>query len=288
MKRLLLALLLFGIGCRRDPPPPIAHEPPPEIPALPAFPIAFEKEIDPRAYPAAEAPAATPRWDFNEKARHNYVVEQELINYSTTADKFGKTEMRSRTRGDGILEFLGGATRLARAYYKLSTREYWMNNEPVPAEHLNKQPPAKVEYVVAEDGTVKETKLLSGGDTQVLEFLVPLPGERTIDAVGDYRQKGTIRAKVTGYVRVERWLCARIEAEFEIDLAPALEDGSGSGRMKGHTVGYFAVEAGHYVSARAAISMAWNARVKYSKAGEPDKWNVGTMELHTLLTARLR
>lgn len=288
MKRLLFLLLLFPFGCRKEPPPPVPDEPTPEIPALPSLPIAFASQLDEENFPPTEANAGEVKWDFAEGKRYDYVLQQDMLNYSTTSDRFGKSELRSRIRGEGILEMLAGATRVARAYYKLTIREYEVNKELVPSEQLNKQPPAKIEFVVSEDGTIREAKQHSGGETQVLEFLLPMPGERNVDWRGSYRQKGTIRTKIAGFAKVDRWVCARIESEFELDLEPLLEDGSGLGKMKGRTVGYFAVETGHFAAVRSAVSMVYHSRQKFAKPGEPVKWNVATLESHTLLQARLR
>ncbi len=92
---------------------------------------------------------------------------------------------------------------------------------------------------------------------------------------------------LTGFARVERYRCARLETEFEMKLAPSATDGSGAGKMRGRVVAYFAVPEGCFVRIDAAVSFAYATRQKSSKPDRGEIWNVGTTESHTLIRARL-
>jgi hypothetical protein len=291
-KRLLSLLVLLILGCRRKTEPLWIDPPPPELPPLPVLRLAFEDRLDADPPPAAEPAAAALRWDFSPGAKYVYRIDQSMANLSTARDPFGTQRLRSTLRGEGIFEIQAGRERTAKAWYKLSLKEWLQNDQP---QDINKQPPAKIEWTLREDGSVAESKSHSGGEAEGLEFLFELPRgelrpgsrtERPHRSVGTYRITGTVATTLTGYARVERWTCARLVTEFSLVMGPPLDDGNGAGSMIGKIVAYFG--DGRFVRVDGAISFVWHTRQHYRNPGERPRWNVGTLESHTLLQARFQ
>lgn len=300
MNRSVLCLLLCSFCvCRKPPsPPPPPESPPPDLPPLPELSVAFRGDLDREpTSPAEPAESASCRWNFAPGAKYFYAIDQTIVNDSQTKDRFGNSRIRTTARGEGRLELDGSPSRVARALYKMTLRESVVDGVPMTPEQLNRQPAAKVECAFREDGSIEQSKTLSGGDAQALEFLFALPGrelrsgetfERPYRTYGTYRQTGTLSTKLTGFARVDRYRCARLETEFAMTLAPAATDGSGTGKMRGHGVAYLAIPEGCFVRIDAAVSFAYATRQKSTKPDRGDLWNVGTTESHTLIRARLQ
>lgn len=285
----LLALLLLA-ACRRKPPPAPDSDPVPGLPPLPEIVLAFEPEMDREASEPAQPPAQwTPCWDLGAGAKHVFRIDQRIMTRSTSKDRYGTAAIQSSVRGEGYVDIDG-----PRARYKMSLRESVVNGRP---QDVNEQPPAKIEYRLDEDGTVRDAKSHSGGDAQAVEFLFPLPdrplraGERTsrpYRAGGTYLQTGTVTVTLAAFVRSQGTFCARLDTDFAIDLAPASGDGSGLGKMRARTVAYFDVAARRFIRSDAAVSFVYHTRGRVSREGGGDLWSVGTIESHTLLRARLQ
>jgi len=280
--------LLLACACRRPPPPPVAPEPAPELPPLPALVLAFENELDREPPGPAEAPSESLlRWDFAPSARAAYRIDQHVLNRSTSKDKHGAAELRSSLRGDGYAEIFGSTSRVGAAHFKMTLRESIVNGQ---RQEVNRQPAAKIEYEVSEDGSIRESKKHSGGDSQALELLFALPAknlrhgeraERPIRRTAAYRETGESVAQLTGFVLLRGRTCARLVTETTIDLAPPAADGFGIGRMRTKTVAYFDVRDRRFLQSEAAASYAWHSRQLIQGV-----WTVGTLESHTLLRAR--
>lgn len=275
--------LLFSVplwlGCRRPPPPPpVQADPPPALPPLPELVLAFEKDLDVDPHPSAPAPATFElRWDLS--GQRGYRVDQQILNRSTSRDKFGEAALVSSLAGEGYVEFVGSTAR-----YKMSLTKYEVNGRP---QDVNRQPAAKVEYALSEDGSVRLAKRHSGGDAQTVEVLFPL-GSRQHERTGTYRETGHVTQTVGGFVLLRGRLCARLVTDSAIELSPLEADGSGIGRMRSRTIAYFDVRARCFVQSDAAVSFRWHSRILVTpQEGGPPSWTVGTLESHTILRARL-
>lgn len=277
MKRAVVSVLLLALAaCGQEPPPPPA--PPPLPPAIP--PPVIEKDPAPQAQdefialPAPETPEPL-RWDFSPGKRHVYEVAQTLTQAIDRAKGDVHTVTRERSRSRGVFEFAAGPSNTATVYIKIETQEAVVNEQPVPKEKLEEFKPTLLKCKVKEDGTAEEVQKLSGqADAQFFfDALLPLaPGEKKV-------KDGTVRTRLTGYFKVERYDCARLETEFS--FAP--ESPSMKTLLEGKTTGYFALRERRFVRVKLEARLSSRARTQ----GEKGAWIVNSLDTDTLFTLKL-
>jgi hypothetical protein len=201
----------------------------------------------------------------------------------------------ARTRSDGHLDVRGTGS-IGRVECKLSTREYSINAEP---QDVNKRPPILFTAEMEGGGRLADLRVLKGeADPVLFDVLLTLPpkplsvgasDERRVEIVqkGDRPgQSGTIRSTLTGYAKVERYECARLVTELDVEMTP-VPPAEGRGRSRGRVVAYFAIAERRIVRVDALIVTSVRTRSRVSHAGGPAVWSVGTLDATTRFTAQL-
>ena len=280
-KRLfLLSLCLwsgFLPGCGREtPPPPPPAGPEPELPAIGRLEPSEAVRIDEEKFLEIHPPPRPEplRWDFSPGRRYGYEVSQKLSQVTVVASGNDKAVTRSEDRNGGYFEFVaaGGGTALARV--KIQTRSSLIDGKPAPAEAIEKHPPTKFEARIGEDGVHTSGQKLGGASDPLifLDILLALQeGERESG-------NGKVLTRITGYFKIERHECARLESEFE--LAPSLD--SGRTLLRGRSVAYFALRERRFVRAEMAIAQAMRSRART----EQGAWVTRSTDLETAVRLR--
>jgi hypothetical protein len=227
-------------------------------------------EITPPANPAPL------RWDFAEGKRHVYEFSQTLRQHFERELGDVRDVKRTRDRNRGIFQFAATRPGVARVTIKVETEEAWVNDEAVAKEVLQKRSAAKFECLLRDDGTPLEIRKLGEEATDAEIFfdaLLPIaPGEKKL-------KDGKANTTLTGYFKVERHECARLETVFE--YAPRTEHGRSL--MRGRTVAYFALQDRRLVRAQTTCSLSSRGRALDDKG----RWVVNRLETETSFALKL-
>ncbi len=271
----LRAVLLLALAaCGKPPPPP--PEPEPELPPLGEVVPSDGVRIDETKYlEISPPPRLEPlRWDFSPGRRYGYAVTQKLSQVTVARAGDARTVARSEDRNGGYFEFVAAGDGTAMARVKIQTKESFVDGRPAPREAIERHPPTKFECRIGEDGVPTDGRKLSGASDPLIFFdalLALQEGERTS---GD----GKVRTKITGYFKVERYECARLESEFE--YAPKIF--SGKTFLRGRSVAYFALRERRFVRAETAIAQAMRTKTR----PETGPWVIQSVDLETVLRLR--
>ena len=266
----------FPAGCGQDSPPPPPADPGPELPPIgevaPSEAVRIDEE---KLIEVPPPPRREPlRWDFSPGRRYAYEVSQRLNQVTVIASGTARTVTRSEDRNGGYFEFTaaGGAT--AQVRVKIQTRSSLIDGRPAPPEAIERQPPTKFECRIGEDGVPTSGRKVSGASDPLIFFdalLALQEGERK-------SADGAVRTKLTGYFKVERYECARLESEFEFS------PGFSSGRtvLRGRCVAYFALRERRFVRAEASIAQAIRTKARDEKGA----WITRATDLETAIRLR--
>jgi hypothetical protein len=268
---LLLAALAAGCGdepAKPKPPPQHATKPEPvelDLPPIgqtnneadtdPALnaPLPELEEDDYLSLPAPEK-AEPLRWDFGDGKRHTYEFSQSTDQTISSKDGDKHSVTRSHGRNRGVFDFVAWKDGLGKLHIQIATVESSVNGKEIPREQIAQLKPTRFECTLKGDGTLTAPpkRLSETGDARVfLDALLPiLPGEKKAT-------DGFARTKITGYFKVDRYACARLETEF--DYRPATK--TAKSVLRGRTVGYFAYQEGFLVRVKSAVSYAARAQV---------------------------
>jgi len=270
------ALLLLALaGCGRKPPPP-PPEPEPELPAIGAVEPSEAVRIDTEKFLEIPPPARTGplRWDFSPGRRYGYEVSQRLSQVTVVAAGKEKAVARSEDRNGGYFEFIAEGNGTAQVRVKIQTRSSLINGKPASREDIEKHKPTKFEGRLGEDGVLTGYHLLGGASDPLIFFGALLTLREGEWKVGE----GKVRTRITGFFKVERHECARLESEFE--FAPVLA--TGRTLLRGRSAAYFALRERRFVRAEMAIAQAVRSRDR-----SPDgRWATKATDLETVLSLR--
>jgi hypothetical protein len=273
-----LAFLLAIAGCGQDSAaPPAASPPEPELPAIGAVGPSEAFRIDEEKYLEIPSPPDLKplRWDFSPGRHYRYQVSQRLSQVTAAASGGARGVTRSQDKGAGYFEFIAKGDGTAAARVKIQTRESMIDGRPAPPEAIERRPPTQFEHRIDEEGVPSAGRQAAGAsDPRIFldAFLALQEGERkTVD--------GTIRTRIAGCFKVERYECARLEGEFE--LAPDLP--SGKTLLRGRSVAYFAIRERRFVRAEMSIAQAIRTKGRTEKGA----WVTRATDLETEIRLRL-
>ncbi len=270
------ALALLALARCGPDEPPRPPEPEPELPPIgevaPSEAVRMDEEKFIELPPPAER--RTLRWDFSAGRRWAYDVSQRLSRVTVASSGGRRAVTRAEDRNEGYFEFIALGDGTAQARVKIQTRESLVDGRPAPREAVERHPPTKFECRIGEDGIPTTGRLLSGASDPVIFFdslLALQEGERKT-------AHGASRTRLTGYFKVERHECARLESEFE--YAPPIP--SGRTLLRGRSVSYFSLRERRFVRAEASIAQAIRSKAR----PEGGAWVVQSTDLETLIRLR--
>ena len=280
--RASVVLLVLALGCAPDdppappPPPPVALPKAPELPPLGEVKFREWSEVDDETFLELPAPA-TPgplKWDFALGKRFGYSFSESL-SQRMEREAGGKRALNTaREKNTGVFEFVGGRDLTALAGSKIQTQEASLNDQPLARESFAKKPPSVSECVVSEDGSAesKSAKGLADARMYFQSLFALQPGARDL-------APGKITTRIAGYVKVQRYECARIESEFEITTDKPSE----KLLLRGRVIGYFALAERRFVRASAAVATSSRGNA-LTKEGV---WITSSLDAVTTYRARL-
>lgn len=271
-----------------------ANPPPPDWPAFEAPPFPDPPETRFEALPAPGTPPVL-RWNFPRGRLHSYRLRHETRStLAATID--GREESRtSRTREEGHVDFRGTGDGPAAVEYKLTLREHRVQDRP---QDVNARKPAVFTGHVSDDGRVTDATVVQGTpDPLLLETLFalperpPAPGaveERVIDRrarEGRPGQKGTMRISLLGYGKVDRYACARLLVEIDVELSGA--GGESRGRSRGRLVSSFAYGEGRFVHVDGTVATRLQTRARVRRKDGSAAWSLAAQDSVTGFEIRL-
>jgi hypothetical protein len=239
--------------------------------------VAFREwsEVDDEKF--LELPALSPapelKWDFTAGRRYGYDFSETLTQRLERQANGTTALTRGREKNRGLFEFAAGRDRTALAVSKIQTQEIFMNDQPVEREKFAKRAPSVAECVVSEDGTTESKSAKGLADVRMyFQSLFALqPGARDL-------APGKITTRHAGYVKVQRYECARIESEFEITTDKPSEKMI----LRGRVIGYFALAERRFIRASAAVATSSRGNA-LSKEGV---WITSSLDAVTTYRAR--
>jgi hypothetical protein len=233
--------------------------------------------IDEEKFPEVPVPADLKplKWDFAPGRHHRYRVTQRLSQVTVAVVGGDRAVTRSQDRCAGFIEFVakGDGTAMARAL--IQARESAIDGRPAPREAIEQRPPTRFECRIDEEGVPPTGRQAIGAsDPRIFldAFLALQEGERK-------SADGTIRTRIAGCFKVDRYECARVEGEFEI--APALP--SGRTLLRGRSVAWFAIRERRFVRAEMVIAQAIRTRGRNEKGA----WVTRSTDLETEILLKL-
>jgi hypothetical protein len=273
----LAALLLAVAGCGQDSAPPAPSGSEPELPPIGKVEPGGAFRIDEEKFPEVPVPADLKplKWDFTPGRHHRYQVTQRLSQVTVAAVGGRRGVTRSQDRGAGYVEFVAKGDGTAAARVKIQTRESLIDGRPAPREAIEQRPPTQFECRIDEEGVPPTGRLAAGAsDPRVFldAFLALQEGERK-------SADGTIRTRIAGCFKVDRFDCVRLEGEFEI--APALP--SGRTLLRGRSVAWFALRERRFVRAGMVIAQA----IRTKGRNEKGDWVTRSTDLETEVLLKL-
>ncbi len=304
MKRFPLVLVLLVSGCDSGtpakPPPP----PPPEIPALPEFAVGRAHLIDTQRFDAIEAEPVGLAWNLAKDAKHGYQIKfmssTRVAQHPVGAPAVFVDE---EIHADGPFGVDGRAPEPSLARYRVHavSGEIRAGNDKhaYTAEQIKAQPSTSIEFEIAPDGAASRMRVISGKAPRFLEALFGLPSglkkpgdsvETALDSPAtttDEGHKGRLVTKFTGWHRIERRECVRLEADYDIEILPP-PGAAMKCRMKGRVVRYFCPAEGRFVVIESAISTVYRSRIFGPQEKGPDTWGLVIRDTDAQLSVRLR
>ena len=305
MRRCLLIAALVVAGCDDKPATPPPPETPPVLPPLPDLVLNRAALIDTQKFEALAAIPGTAalRWDLAENVKHVYTLKQ-VVTFRISRVPVGAAVVAtdSVTQAEGTFVVDGRGPENSRARIRLETVRQEINGQPLPDELLKKIDASVAEYGVTPDGALRRPRVSSGNAPQLIEAVLGLPskplapGESVETALDDaptansFGYKGRLLTKLTGWFRIARRECARLESDFDVEML--LPSGSlGKGRCRGRVVAYFCPAEGRFIQVEADIAYAQRSAVKASRESTPEGplvWGIDSRDAESVLTARLK
>jgi hypothetical protein len=221
--------------------------------------------------PAESAPL---RWNFGKGERFGYEVTQ-TIHQKMESRMGGKSgTLQARDRNQGTFEFTAGKDRTALVFLRFHTVESFRDGVQVPHSEIEKTPPTKIDAIAKEDGTVEIVKPPGRTDAAFFfdAFLALGDGKRPL-------RDGWVQTRASGFAKVGRFECVRLESEFE--FAPASD--LGATLQRGRTVAWFAPRERRFVRASTLVATSTRTRAR----DQDGAWIVTLVDSSTLLRAKL-
>lgn len=248
---LLLALLVAGCAPEdppAPPPPPPARKPPePPLPELGEVKHREWSEVDDETFLELPAPARPPElhWDFSEGKRYGYSFTESLSQRMERRAGGKKALNTGREKNTGVFEFVAGRDRTALAGSKIQTQEASLNDQAIARESFANKPASVCEPIVTEEGLTESTRKQGMADARMYfnSLFAVRPGTRDLSP-------GTITTRISGYNKVGRYECVRLESEFEI----VTDKPSEKLLLRGRVISYFALAERKFVRASAAVA----------------------------------
>jgi hypothetical protein len=307
MRRLWLAAALVLSGCdsKAAGPPTRATGPAPELPALPSLVLTRNNMMDTQAYEKIPAPPTAPlRWDLAAKAKHVLALKQTIsIKESSVPVGVPPVYLEGYTQAEGIFVVEGRATNEpGSARIRLAIVRQEVQGSVLPDDVIKKMDASACEYAVSADGALTKARKISGNAPQLIEVVFGLPAkplaegesaESLLDvtaAVDSYGYRGRTTTTLTGWHRIGRRECARLETTFDVELLMPPRTIS-KGRLRGRVISYFCAAEGRFVQVEADTAYSQRSVVQKSREADPNGapvWGIDGFDAEALLSARLQ